>query len=94
MPDFALFMHPIYRHHPLYAGASNACAVILRTEGVGALYKGLIPTLVGIAPYAALNFASYDLLKKYVYHGERPQSAAANLAIGGAAGTVAGVKMA
>lgn len=25
---------------------------VLRTEGVLALYKGLVPTLVGIAPYA------------------------------------------
>ena len=43
----------------------------MRSEGVIALYKGLAPTLVGIAPYAALNFATYDLLKKAVYHGER-----------------------
>jgi solute carrier family 25 phosphate transporter 23/24/25/41 len=40
---------------------------IARTEGLGALYKGLAPTLVGIAPYAALNFASYDALKQLVY---------------------------
>ncbi len=38
-----------------------------RTEGILALYKGLLPTLVGIAPYAALNFASYDMLKRHVY---------------------------
>lgn len=44
---------------------------MVRTEGVVSLYKGLTPTLIGIAPYAALNFASYDLLKKTVYHGEK-----------------------
>lgn len=42
-----------------------------RTEGVNALYKGLVPTLVGVAPYAAINFATYDLAKKWLYHGER-----------------------
>lgn len=68
----------------------HACGVILRTEGVGALYKGLVPTLIGIAPYAALNFASYDLLKKYVYQGERPQSVVSSLAAGATAGTIAG----
>lgn len=40
---------------------------VARAEGPLALYKGLAPTLVGIAPYAALNFASYDLLKRHVY---------------------------
>lgn len=44
---------------------------MVRTEGAVSLYKGLPPALVGIAPYAALNFASYDLLKKQLYHGER-----------------------
>lgn len=42
-----------------------------RTEGLVSLYKGLVPTLIGIAPYAALNFASYDLIKKWIYHGEK-----------------------
>lgn len=52
-------------------GAVDAASTMVRTEGVVSLYKGLAPTLVGIAPYAALNFASYDLLKKTVYHGEK-----------------------
>ena len=45
---------------------ADGFVTVVRTEGVVALYKGLIPTL-GIAPYAALTFASYDLLKRYVY---------------------------
>eukprot|EP00878_Enallax_costatus_P040744 GHUV01047106.1.p1 GENE.GHUV01047106.1~~GHUV01047106.1.p1 ORF type:complete len:202 (+),score=47.32 GHUV01047106.1:533-1138(+) len=57
-------------NHP-YKGAIDAASSMVRTEGVKSFYKGLAPTLVGIAPYAALNFASYDLLKKTVYHGER-----------------------
>ncbi|KAF6257183.1 mitochondrial substrate carrier protein [Scenedesmus sp. NREL 46B-D3] len=72
-----------------YKGAVDAATTMVRSEGVVSLYKGLVPTLVGIAPYAALNFATYDLLKKTVYHGERPQSAVANLLMGGAAGTIA-----
>lgn len=56
---------------PISAGAVDAATTMVRTEGVISLYKGLAPTLVGIAPYAALNFASYDLLKKTVYHGEK-----------------------
>ena len=49
------------------AGMADGFITVARTEGLLALYKGLIPTLVGIAPYAALNFASYDLLKRHVY---------------------------
>lgn len=68
---------------------TNAMTTMVRTEGVVSLYKGLIPTLVGIAPYAALNFASYDLLKRYAYSGGAKQSPVANLLLGGLAGTVA-----
>ena len=50
-----------------FAGLGNALVTVVRTEGVRALYKGLAPTLVGIAPYAAINFASYDLLKRRYY---------------------------
>lgn len=45
-----------------YTGISNAFYSVATKEGVGALYKGLIPTLAGIAPYAAINFASYDMV--------------------------------
>ena len=40
---------------------------ISRSEGPLALYKGLIPTIVAVAPYTAVNFASYDLLKFWAY---------------------------
>ena len=75
-----------------YTGMGNAFTTMVRAEGAVSLYKGLVPTLVGIAPYAALNFASYDLLKRKYYSaesGSRSQSAVANLGLGGVAGTVA-----
>ncbi|KAG2438672.1 hypothetical protein HXX76_005219 [Chlamydomonas incerta] len=75
-------------NHP-YKGAIDAATIMIRTEGMISMYKGLVPTLIGIAPYAALNFASYDLIKKWMYHGERPQSATANLLVGGTSGTIA-----
>ena len=37
---------------------------VIRDEGVGAFYKGLVPSIVGIAPYSSINFAAFDLLKK------------------------------
>ena len=75
-------------NHP-YKGTFHAMSTVARAEGVIALYKGLAPTLIGIAPYAALNFASYDLLKHWVYGEHKKQSPITNLFIGATAGTTA-----
>ena len=37
---------------------------ILRDEGPMAFYKGLVPSMAGIAPYIAVNFTTFDLLKE------------------------------
>ncbi|GAA6011082.1 hypothetical protein JCM11491_005931 [Sporobolomyces phaffii] len=38
---------------------------VYRDEGgFRALYRGLVPTSLGVAPYVGLNFASYELLKQ------------------------------
>ncbi|KAI0743779.1 mitochondrial carrier [Daedaleopsis nitida] len=37
---------------------------VMREEGgVRALYRGLIPTAMGVAPYVGINFASYEALR-------------------------------
>jgi solute carrier family 25 phosphate transporter 23/24/25/41 len=75
--------------HP-YSGLGNALATVTAQEGVKALYKGLGPTLIGIAPYAALNFATYDLAKLYVYGGPGDaQNPVVNLLLGAATGSFA-----
>ncbi|KAH9462209.1 hypothetical protein MJO29_003072 [Puccinia striiformis f. sp. tritici] len=33
--------------------------------GIRGLYRGLIPTVIGVAPYVGSNFAAYELLKTY-----------------------------
>ncbi|CAD7705013.1 unnamed protein product [Ostreobium quekettii] len=73
-----------------HKGMLREFVTITRTEGVTALYKGLSPTLIGIAPYAALNFACYDLFKHWFYGGSNSkQHVVSNLAIGAVSGTVA-----
>lgn len=52
-------------------GMMHALRVIVAAEGPWALYRGLGPALVGVAPYAALNFSAYDLLKLWLYDGGR-----------------------
>lgn len=34
---------------------------VIRDEGLGAFYKGLIPSCIGIMPYSSINFAAFDL---------------------------------
>ena len=70
-----------------YSGIGNAFYSVATKEGLGALYKGLIPTLAGIAPYAAINFASYDMAKKMYYGEHGKQDPISNLFVGGASGT-------
>lgn len=53
------------------AGIWDALRTIVRTEGVLALYKGLTPTLIGVAPFTAINFSTYDLLKQHFYGSDQ-----------------------
>jgi len=50
-----------------YTGMTDALFKVVRGEGAIALAKGLPAALAGIAPYAAINFAAYDMTKKVVY---------------------------
>ena len=38
--------------------------MVLRTEGVLGLYRGISPTILGILPYAGLKFYVYQSLKQ------------------------------
>ncbi|MCO5548996.1 hypothetical protein L7F22_002462 [Adiantum nelumboides] len=42
----------------------QVASTMLREEGLSSFYKGLGPSLLGIAPYVALNFCAFDLIKK------------------------------
>ncbi|KAG2500629.1 hypothetical protein HYH03_001396 [Edaphochlamys debaryana] len=44
---------------------SHMAIYTLRTEGVTGLYRGLMPTLYGILPYAGLKFYFYALSKQW-----------------------------
>ncbi|GAQ89531.1 hypothetical protein KFL_005330060 [Klebsormidium nitens] len=43
---------------------SQAAVTLFRNEGLAGYYRGLGPALLGIAPYIAINFCAYDLVKK------------------------------
>ncbi len=49
-----------------YSGMFDCAKKILRKEGIKAFYKGYIPNLVGIIPYAGIDLAVYEVCKLHV----------------------------
>ncbi|GAA0175164.1 hypothetical protein Leryth_013350 [Lithospermum erythrorhizon] len=49
---------------PGYKTMTQVALNMLREEGILSFYSGLGPSLIGIAPYIAVNFCAFDLLKK------------------------------
>ncbi|GAV75481.1 Mito_carr domain-containing protein [Cephalotus follicularis] len=49
---------------PGYRTMSQVALNMLREEGAASFYYGLGPSLIGIAPYIAVNFCIFDLVKK------------------------------
>ena len=74
----------------LYGGIVDGCRQVYRNEGIRGFYRGLWPSVVGIAPYLGLDFAVYEGLKKCIpCPGEDAKPAKTALfACGAAAGTV------
>jgi len=74
----------------IYHGINHALKVIYQQEGMYGLYRGIIPTLLGIAPYVALNFTTYEKLKivSLEYLGD-DLGIVTKLALGAVSGTFA-----
>ncbi|KJE90615.1 EF-hand domain-containing protein, variant [Capsaspora owczarzaki ATCC 30864] len=50
-----------------YKGIYDCLRTILREEGgARGLFRGLSPTLMGVAPYVALNFTVYESIKRWL----------------------------
>uniref|UniRef100_A0A6T8GPB6 Mitochondrial carrier protein n=1 Tax=Hemiselmis andersenii TaxID=464988 RepID=A0A6T8GPB6_HEMAN len=75
---------------PELMGIFHTLATLWTEGGVSALYKGLGPTLASLAPFVAINFASYDTIKNFFYPNDniRP-STLGSLCMGGSAGIIA-----
>jgi hypothetical protein len=48
----------------VYDNLFHAIAKICKEEGHCALYRGLCPSLIGVMPYAAINYFAYDSMRK------------------------------
>lgn len=77
-----------------YTSMTHAARVIIAEEGVRALYKGWLPSVIGVIPYVGLNFAVYGTLKdvvaKDVYglKSAKDLDVISGLACGGVAGAI------
>ncbi|KAL2109383.1 hypothetical protein VUR80DRAFT_2515 [Thermomyces stellatus] len=62
-----------------------------KTEGgFLALYRGILPTVAGVAPYVGLNFMTYEVARKYLTpDGDANPSAVRKLLAGAISGAVA-----
>lgn len=75
-----------------YRGMLHATRCIVAEEGVFALWRGWLPSVIGVVPYVGLNFSVYETLKDVIVRAydcrdERDLSIATRLACGAVAGT-------
>lgn len=80
-----------------HTGILNVLSTIVRTEGVRGVYRGMLPTIWGIAPYVGLNFTVFETLRSTVPRNEHGEPDAMYLlacgAVAGACGQTAAYPM-
>jgi len=72
-----------------YKGIMHTFKTVIKEEGIIGLYKGVLTSALGIAPYVAINFTTYENLKNYVRKYSYDFGVVASLACGGVAGATA-----
>ncbi|RYP78355.1 hypothetical protein DL771_000540 [Monosporascus sp. 5C6A] len=72
-------------------GMWTTMATMYKEEGgIAALYRGIIPTIAGVAPYVGLNFMTYEFVRKYLTpEGDQNPNAGRKLLAGAVSGAVA-----
>lgn len=56
-------------------GIINTGSVLWKSDGIRGLYRGLIPTIVAIAPFIAIQQSSYDSIKHlFTTQGMKPST--------------------
>ncbi|KAJ9482391.1 hypothetical protein VN97_g11034 [Penicillium thymicola] len=72
-------------------GMFTTMAMIYKNEGgTKALYRGIAPTVAGVAPYVGLNFMTYESVRKYLTpEGDKNPSSYRKLLAGAISGAVA-----
>ena len=76
-----------------YRGIWHGMISIAREEGVAALFRGWLPSVIGVIPYVGLNFSVYETCKDVIVRSrglksDREIEVWQRLAVGGFAGSV------
>lgn len=76
---------------PKLPGMWGTMKDMYKTEGgMPALYRGMVPTVAGVAPYVGLNFMIYESVRTYfTREGDKDPSAVGKLGAGAVSGAVA-----
>lgn len=61
------------QQHRVYRSLTHAAKHIIEREGIGGLYTGMCPTLIGIVPLMALQFGSYEAFKQAIRNAKADQ---------------------
>ncbi|KAE8897698.1 hypothetical protein PF005_g17117 [Phytophthora fragariae] len=67
-----------------HTGVFNTLSTVVRTEGLRGVYRGVLPTIWGIAPYVGLNFTVFETLRTTVPRNENGEPDAMYLLVCGA----------
>lgn len=71
-------------------GLWDTAKVLYKTEGgILALYRGIWPTTLGVAPYVGINFAVYETLRAHLVDEEGKVSTIGKLGCGALSGAIA-----
>lgn len=81
-------MDPSQMQHRKYTNVIQTAVTIIREEGLGALYKGVVPTMLRQGCNQAVNFTAYNIIKAQVmeWQGTTELASWQSLTIGGLSG--------
>ncbi|XP_054263563.1 mitochondrial coenzyme A transporter SLC25A42 isoform X2 [Macrosteles quadrilineatus] len=72
-----------------YSSLKQVFVRIHRDEGLKAMFRGYVPTILGVIPYAGTSFFTYGTLKRWYRENNHAPSSLFNLLAGGVSGMVA-----
>ncbi|XP_046658533.1 mitochondrial coenzyme A transporter SLC25A42-like [Homalodisca vitripennis] len=72
-----------------YSSLKEVFVHMMHNEGPKAYFRGYVPTVLGVIPYAGTSFFTYGTLKRWHKENKYPNSALFNLVSGGISGMVA-----
>jgi len=86
--QFHSLMDPAQMQHRKYTNVLQTAFTISREEGIGALYKGVVPTMLRQGCNQAVNFTAYNMIKTKVmeWQGTSELASWQSLLIGGFSG--------